>query len=84
MSNQYNKVKHYQSKIVESHAQLDSEVIVLELFIAFLAGVFAFIGYKAKILFLLIFCAFIFLIALLSSLHLIYSYIKKKRDNLVN
>ena len=39
------RTRDYQAKIIDNHAKLDAEAICLELFISFLAGVFAYIGY---------------------------------------
>lgn len=76
--NNHTKVRHYSQKITNSYAKVDSEAIILELFVAFIAGVFAYIGYRGGILFLLIFCAIVELMALISALLHIAHFISSR------
>lgn len=80
MSEKHTKVRHY-SQIGTSYAsRLDSETILLELFVTFLAGVFAYMGYRGGILFLFLLCSVVALMAFISALLHIYSYLTSRQS----
>ena len=81
MSEKYTKVRHYSQIGTNYVARLDSETIVLELFVAFLAGVFSYMGYRGGILFLFILCALVALMALISAVLHIAEVIRAKQSS---
>ncbi|MDO8343627.1 MAG: hypothetical protein Q7T48_10535 [Cellvibrio sp.] len=60
------RVNHFGSKTIDTNATVNWETLLTEIFIAFLLGVFAYMGYKAKILLLFVSCAIISLVIILS------------------
>jgi 4-hydroxybenzoate polyprenyltransferase len=66
------KVNHFAAKTISVGNTVDWECIVREFFIAFLLGVFAYMGYTAQIALLLFTCALGSFACLLSSFHTVY------------
>lgn len=66
------KVNHFAAKTISVGNTVDWETIVREFFIAFLLGVFAYMGYTAQIALLLFTCALGSIACFLSSLHTVY------------
>lgn len=66
------KVNHFAAKTISVGNTVDWETIVREFFIAFLLGVFAYMGYTAQIALLLFTCALGSIACFLSLLHTVY------------
>ena len=75
------KVNHFAAKTIGIGTTVEWETIVMELFIVFLLGVFAYIGYVASIALLLFPCALGSVACFLSSLQTIYLMIMDSRNS---
>jgi hypothetical protein len=75
------KVNHFGAKTVGLNRTVDWEIILTEVFIALFLGVFAFMGYVAKIPLLLFPCAIGSALCIYASLQTIYTVIKEHRTN---
>lgn len=73
------KVNHFASKTVGLNRAVDWEAILTEVFIALFLGVFAFMGYVAKIPLLLFPCAIGSALCIYASLQTVYIVIKERR-----
>ncbi|WP_299977784.1 hypothetical protein [uncultured Pseudoteredinibacter sp.] len=73
------RVKHFASKTIDTAPTFDVEAIITEVFIIFFCGVFAYIGYKAKIALLLLLNLIAAVAATLAALYSIYEYLSEKR-----
>lgn len=60
------RVNHFGSKTIDRNATVNWESILSEIFIAFVLGVFAYMGYKAKIGLLFFLCGLCSLVIILS------------------
>jgi hypothetical protein len=72
------KVRHFASKTIKIGFALEWESIITELFIVFLLGVFAFMGYAAKIALLLFPCGIAAVLCLFMTFQRAYIAAKDK------
>jgi hypothetical protein len=75
------KVRHFASKTIKIGFALEWESIITELFIVFLLGVFAFMGYEAKIALLLFPCGIAAVVCLLMTIKRAYTAVKDKVES---
>lgn len=76
------KVRHFASKTIKIGFALEWESIITELFIAFLLGVFAFMGYAARIPLLLFPCGIAAVVCFIMTLLRAYMAVKDKIESL--
>lgn len=74
------RVNHFAAKTISVSYTVDWESILMEVFIALLLGVFAYMGYMGNIALLLFPCAIGSFLCFFASLHTIYLTIKNKQD----
>ncbi len=78
------RVRHFASKTIKIGFALEWESIITELFIAFLLGVFAFMGYTAKIPLLLFPCAIAAVVCFIATVLRACMAVKDKVESLQN
>jgi hypothetical protein len=75
------RVNHYGAKTINVGNTVDWESVLMELFIGFTAGVFAYMAYKASIALLFIPCALIFLVVVGLNLYSFLSFIARRASS---
>ena len=72
------KVNHFAAKTINTSVTFDAETIITEIFIGFLCGVFAYMGYEANIPLLLFLNLTASAICFCAVIYSIYEYIRAK------
>jgi len=74
------KVNHYASKEVNQKATFGFEAIFMDFFLAFIAGVFAYIGYEGKIALLLFSCILVSIVCFMAGLYSAFEQFRSYKE----
>jgi hypothetical protein len=75
------KVKHFAAKTIDIGESIDWESFLMEIFITFFLGIFAYMGYVGKLALLLFPCAIGSVVCFFISMRTLYWAIKDRRES---